>query len=49
MSRISCFDNGRERYLSGDYSGAVEWFLKGLMEEHCCDECRAWLGDIVMN
>jgi hypothetical protein len=44
MSRISCFDNGKECYLSGDYSGAVEWFLKGLMEEHCSDVCRAWLG-----
>ena len=44
MSRISCFDNGRELYLGGNYSGAVEWFLKGLMEEHC-NVCRAWLGN----
>lgn len=44
MSRISCFDNGRELYLGGNYSGAVECFLKGLKEEHC-NVCRAWLGN----
>ena len=44
MNRIFCFDKGRVLYNDGNYSGAVEWFLKGLMVEHC-NVCRAWLGN----
>ncbi len=43
MSKIDCFDRGRELYLDGRYDEAVECFFKGVVEKRS-NVCRGWLG-----